>query len=185
MKNLIIIFLSVFILSCATPPQISDDAFISSRPNFKVQFHEPFIEKPVKSYRYQEGEAKIYEFEVDNRQSIFIEIDSHIPSRTGYFFYGPEKILASRGRMILDSVVIDDRQWTKFVYVFNKRYLVTGYFILTNETAISVGRIYDCKHKCEDEIKSFRKGMVLNPEQGKLWDEAFVSTDQLFSIGRN
>jgi hypothetical protein len=52
-----------------------------------------------------------------------------------------------------------------------------------NETGISVGRIYDAGSYAA-EIGSFRKGASLSYGQGKVYDEAFAHTDQLFSIGR-
>ena len=185
MKNLIILFLSALILSCATAPQISDDAFISSRPDFEVRFHQSIVEKFIKSHRYQHWDGKTYQFSVDNREGIFIQILSFIQSRSGVEFFGPEQILTNMGCMVLDPVIIDGRQWIKFVDVFNNRYLFTGYFRFMDESSISIGRIYDCRHICEEEIKSFRKGATLIHGQRKLWDEAFAHTDQLFSIGSN
>jgi len=185
MKNFIILFLAVCILSCATAPQILNDRFISSRPNLQVQFHKPIVEKSEKSQRYQHGDLKSYHFRVNSREGILIQIYTYIASRSGYYFYGPEQMLTSMGCMVLDPVVIDGDQWIKFVDVFGDNFLFTGYFRFMNETSISVGRIYDCKHICAEEIESFRKGASLSYGQGKLWDEAFAHTDQLFSIGRD
>jgi hypothetical protein len=183
MKNSIILLLTVFILSCATaPPQISDEGFISSRPNFQVQFHKPIIKKSVESRRIEEGDIKSYIFLVNNTEGILIQILTYIPSRTGVTFYGPEQVLTNWGRMVLDPVVIDDHQWIKFVDVFNNKALFTGYFRFMDRTFISVGRISNAGAYAE-EIGSFRKGVSINYGQGKLWDEAFAHTDQLFSLG--
>jgi hypothetical protein len=184
MKNFIILLLTVFILSCATaPPQILDDGFKSSQPNFQVQFHQLIVEKSIKSRRYQHWDGKSYLFMVDNREGILIQISTFIQSRSGVYFYGPDQILTNMGRMVLDPVVINGRQWIKFVDVFNSRYLFTGYFRFMDRSSISVGRIYDAGAYAA-EIKSFRKGATLSHGQGKLWEEAFAHTDQLFSIGK-
>jgi len=183
MKNFIILLIIVFILSCATAPQILDDRFVSSRPNLQVQFHKPIVEKSVKSQRYQHGDLKSYHFRVDSREGILIQIYTYIASRSGVYFYGPEQMLTSMGCMVLDPVVIDGDQWIKFVDVFGDNFLFTGYFRFMHETSISVGRIYDCKHICSEEIGSFRKAASQSYGQGKVYDEAFAHTDQLFSIG--
>jgi hypothetical protein len=182
MKNSIILLLTVFILSCATAPQISDDGFISSQPNFQVQFNKPIIKKSVNSRRIQDGNIKSYMFSVNNTEGILIQILNYIPSRSGVTFSGPEAALKNWGRMALDPVVINGRQWIKFVAVFNNKTLFTGYFIFMDQSYISVGRICNASAYAE-EIGSFRKGKSLKYGQGKLWDEAFAHTDQLFSLG--
>ncbi|MCK5420241.1 MAG: DUF1566 domain-containing protein, partial [Desulfobacterales bacterium] len=183
MKNFIILLLSVFILSCATaPPQILDDGFISSRPNFQVQFHKPIVKKSVESQRIEGGDIKTYHFSVNNTESILIQIFSVLHSTRIDYFYGPERVLTNMGRMVLDPVVIDGRQWIKFVDVSNNNFLFTGYFRIMDKSFISVGRICNAG-AYEEEIGSFRKGTSLKYGQGKLWDEAFAHTDQLFSIG--
>jgi tetratricopeptide (TPR) repeat protein len=183
MKNFTILLLTVFILSCATaPPQISDDGFVSSQPNFQVQFHKPIVGKFEKSERYQQIDAKIYLFMVNNTESIMIQIFTYIPSRSGFEFYGPEQVLTNMGYMVLDSVDIDGRQWIKYVDILDNNSLFTGYFRMIGRSFISVGRICETDAYTE-EISSFRKGTALSYEQGKLWNEAFAHTDQLFSIG--
>ena len=182
MKNFIILFLTVFILSCSTAPQILNNRFISSRPNLQVQFHKPIIEKSEKSQRYQHGDLKSYHFRANRREGVLIQIYTYIASRSGVYFYGPEQMLTSMGCMVLDPVVIDGDQWIKFVDVFGNKFLFTGYFRFMNETGISVGRIYDAGSYAA-EIGSFRKGASLSYGQGKVYDEAFAHTDQLFSIG--
>jgi hypothetical protein len=183
MKNFIILLLTVFILSCATTaPQISDDGFISSQPNFQVQFNKPIVEKSVKSRRIRDGEIKTYHFSVNNTEGILIRILTVFQSTRFDYIYGPEKILKNWGRMVLDPVVIDGRQWIKFVDVFNNKHLFTGYFRIMDQAFISVGRICSADAYTE-EIGSFRKGASLQYGQVKLWDEAFAHTNQLFSIG--
>ena len=89
MKNFIILLLTVLIFSCATaPPQILDDGFISSQPNFQVQFHKPIVEKSVKSQRAQQVDINTYYFFVNNTEGILIEIQTYIASRSGFYFYG-------------------------------------------------------------------------------------------------
>ena len=90
MKNFIILLLTVFILSCTTAPQISDDGFVSSRPDFQVQFNKPIIKKSVNSRRIQDGNIKSYMFSVNNTEGILIQILNYIPSRSGVTFSGPE-----------------------------------------------------------------------------------------------
>ena len=118
MIKLIIFSLTVFILSCATAPQtqILDDGFISSRPNFQVQFHKPIVEKSEKSRRVQRGDIKIYTFDVNYREGIVIAISTFIPDRSGFFLYGPKQVLTNWGRIALDPVVIDGRQWIKRIW---------------------------------------------------------------------
>jgi len=183
MKSFIILLLTGFILSCATAPQISDDRFVSSRPNFQVQFNKPIIKKSVKSQRIQDGNIKTYLFWINNTEGILIQILSFFPGRTGVTFSGPEEALKGWGRMALDPVVIDGRQWIKFVDVFNNETLFTGYFRFMDQSYISVGRICNAS-AYEEEIGSFRSGASLPYGQGKLWDKAFAHTDQLFSIGK-
>jgi outer membrane protein OmpA-like peptidoglycan-associated protein len=185
MKNFIILLITVFILSCATAPpqQISDDGFISSRPNFQVQFHKSIVEKSVESRRTGGGNIKSYYFSVNNTEGIFIQILTVFQSTKLDYFYGPEKVLKNWGRMVLDPVIIDGHQWIKFVDVFNNKHLFTGYFRFMDQSFISVGRICNADAYAE-EIKSFRKSASSQYGQGKLWDEAFAHTDQLFSIGR-
>jgi hypothetical protein len=182
MKSFIILLLTVFILSCATAPQISDDGFISSQPNFQVQFHKLIVEKSVKSRRIQDGDIKIYHFSVNNTEGILIQILTVFQSTRFDYLYGPEKVLKNWGRMVLDPVVIDGRQWIRFVDVFNNKTLFTGYFRFMDQSFISVGRICNADAYAE-EIGSFRKGASLKYGQGKLWDEAFAHMNQLFSIG--
>jgi len=183
MKDFIILLLTVFILSCATAsPQISDEGFISSQPNFQVQFHKPIIKKSVESRRIEEGDIKAYIFSINNTEGILIQILTVFPNTRVDYYYGPEQVLTNWGRMVLDPVVIDDRQWIKFVDVFNNKALFTGYFIFMDQSFISVGRICNASAYAE-EIGSFRKGVSLKYGQGKLWDEAFAHTDQLFSLG--
>jgi hypothetical protein len=74
MKNFIILLLTAFILSCTTAPQISDDRFLSSRPNLQVQYHKPIVEKSEKSQRYQHGDFKSYHFHVNSREGVLIQI---------------------------------------------------------------------------------------------------------------
>ena len=183
MKDFIILLLTVFILSCATaPPQISDDGFISSQPNFQVQFHKPIIKKSVESRRIEDGDLKAYIFSVNNTEGILIQILNVFLSPGAVEFYGSEHVLTNWGCMVLDPVVIDDRQWIKFVDVINNKVLFTGYFRIMDQSYISVGRICNASAYAE-EIGSFRKGVSLKYGQGKLWDESFARTDQLFSLG--
>ena len=72
MKSFIILLLTVFILSCATAPQISDDGFVSSQPNFQVQFNKPITKKSVESRRIQDGNIKSYIFLANNTEGILI-----------------------------------------------------------------------------------------------------------------
>lgn len=187
MIKLIIFSLTVFILSCATAPQtqILDDEFISSRPNFQVQFHKPIVEKSEKSRRVRGGNIKIYVFGVNNREGIVIEIATYFADRSGYFFYGPEQVLSEMGRTVLGSVVIDGSQWTKFVDVLENKFLVTGYFKFSarDESFISVYRICTSGVYAE-EIESVKSGTPLNNRQKKLLDEEFSIADELFSIGK-
>ena len=185
MKNLIILLLSVFILSCATaPPQISDDGFISSRPNFQVQFHKSFVKKSVDSERYRQWDIKTYWFWVNNREGVVIQISKHITTHSGgYYFLGPEAVLTNMGRIALDSVVIDGRQWIKFVEVSENKFLVTGYFRYVDESYISVFRVCSSGAYAK-EIEFIKSGTTVNYQQKKLLNEEFASTDQLFSIGR-
>jgi hypothetical protein len=182
MKNSIILLLAVFILSCATAPQISDDGFISSQPNFQVQFNKPIVKKSVDSRRIKDGNIKAYLFSVNNTEAILIQNLTFFRSPGTVDYYGAEQVLTRMGRMILDPVVIDGRQWIKFVDVFNNKALFTGYFRFMDQSYISVGRICNASAFAE-EIGSFREGASLNYGQGKLWDEAFAHTDQLFSLG--
>ena len=182
MKNFIILLLTVFILSCSAAPQISDDGFISSQPNFQVQFKKPIIKKSVESQTIQGANEKSYLFLVNNTEGILIEILT-VFLRGGYYFPGPDDVLKNWGRMVLDPVVIDGRQWIKFVAVFNNKTLLTGYFRFMDQSYISVGRICDADAYAE-VIGSFRKGASLQYGQGKLWDEAFAHTDQLFTLGK-
>jgi hypothetical protein len=183
MKNFIILLLTIFILSCASAPQISDDGFISSQPNFQVQFHKSIIKKSVDTQRIQDGDIKTYIFSVNNTEGILIQILALFPNTRVDYYYGPERVLTNWGRMVLDPVVIDGRQWIKFVGVFNNKTLFTGYFIFMDQSYISVGRICNASAYAE-AIGSFRKGASLKYGQGKLWDEAFAHTDQLFSLGK-
>jgi hypothetical protein len=183
MKNFIILLLTVFILSCATAPEISDDGFISSQPDFQVRFKKPIIKKSVNSQRIQDGNIKSYMFSVNNTEGILIQILSFFPGRTGATFSGLEDALKNWGRMVLDPVDIDGRQWIKFVAVFNNKALFTGYSRFMDQSYISVGRICNAS-AYEEEIGSFRSGASLKYGQGKLWDKAFAHTDQLFSIGK-
>ena len=183
MKSFIILLLTVFILSCTTAPQISDDGFVSSRPNFQVQFNKPIIKKSVESRRIKGGDIKTYIFSVNNTEGIIIQILTYFHSTRLDYFYGPEQVLTNLGRMILDPVVIDGRQWIKFVDVSsNNESLFTGYFRFMDQSFISVGRICYASAYAE-EVGSFRKGKSLQYGQGKLWDEAFAHTDQLLSLG--
>jgi hypothetical protein len=182
MKNFIIFLLTIFILSCATaPPQISDDGFISSRPNLQVQFHKPIVKKSLESRRIAGGDIKAYQFWVNDTECILIEILTVFHSTRIDYIYGPEQVLINWGRMVLDPVVIDGRQWIKFIDVFNNEAVFTGYFRIMGQTFISVGRFCSASPYTE-EIGSFQKGK-LKSGQWKLWDEAFAHTDQLFSIG--
>ena len=183
MKNFIVLLIAVFILSCATAPQISDDGFISSRPNFQVQFHKPIVKKSVESQRIKGGDIKTYHFSVNNTENILIQIFTVFHSTRIDYIYGPERVLKNMGRMVLDPVVIDGRQWIKFVDVFNNEVLFTGYFRFMDQAFISVGGICNADAYAE-EIGSFRKGASLKYGQGKLWDKAFAHTDQLFSLGK-
>jgi hypothetical protein len=185
MKNFIILLLSVFILSCATaPPQISDNGFISSRPNFQVQFHKSFAKKSVDSERYRQWDIKTYWFWVNNREGVVIQISKHITTQSGgFYFLGPEAVLTNMGRIALDSVVIDGRQWIKFVDVSENEFLVTGYFRYVDESYISVFRICSSGAYAE-EIEFIKSGTPVNYQQKKLLNEEFASTAQLFSIGR-
>jgi hypothetical protein len=91
MKYFIILLLTVFILSCATAaPQISDDGFISSQPNFQVQFNKPIIKKSVESRRIRDGNIKAYVFWVNNTEGILIQILTFFLSRSGVTYSGPE-----------------------------------------------------------------------------------------------
>ena len=93
MKKLITFSLTIFIISCATgpPTQILDNGFISSRPDFQVQFHKPIVEKSEKSRRVQRGDIKTYMFDVNYREGIVIAISTFVPDRSGFFLYGPNK----------------------------------------------------------------------------------------------
>ena len=181
MKNLIILLIVVFILSCVTAPQISDDGFISSQPSFQVQFKKPIVKKSVESQRIQDGNVKDYLFWVNNSEIILIQIAQFFLSDSAVDYGSPTEVLTLLGRTILDSVFIDGRQWIKFVDVGNNEALFTGYFRFMDQAYISVGRICSADAYAE-EIGSFRKGASSQYEQGKLWDEAFAHTDQLFSI---
>jgi len=183
MKSFIILLLTIFILSCATAPQISDDGFISSQPNFQVQFNKPIIKKSVNSRRIEDGNIKIYHFSVNNTEGILIQILTYFPGRSAVTYSGLEEALKYWGRMVLDPVVIDGRQWIKFVAVFNNKHLFTGYSRFMDQSYISVGRICNAS-AYEEAVGSFRGGASLQYGQGKLWDEAFAHTDQLFSLGR-
>jgi hypothetical protein len=184
MKSLIILLLTAFILSCATapPPQISDDGFISSRPSFQVQFHKPIAKKFEESERYGQWDEKSYTFWVNNREGVVIQISKYIQSRGGIEFYGAEQVLTSMGRVALDSVVIDGRQWIKFVDVTKNKYLLTGYFRFVDNSFISVFRV--CREGAyAEEIEFIKSGTSVNYQQKKLLNEEFASTAQLFSIG--
>lgn len=185
MKNLVILLLTAFILSCATapPPQISDDGFISSRPNFQVQFHKPIIEKTVESRRIQHGDIKSYYFFINKREGLAIEILTYIPSRGGIEFYGAEQVLTNWGRIALDSVVIDGGQWLKFINVSENNFLFTGYFKIMDNYYISIGRFCTAGVYAK-EIDSIKSGTPLNHRQKKSLDEEFSKADQLFSIGK-
>ena len=185
MRNLVIFSLTVFILSCATPPppQILDDGFISSRPNFQVQFHKPVVEKFIESQRYRQWDIKIYTFWLNNSEGIVIQINSFIQSRSGVGFYGPEQTLTRMGRIALDSVVIDGRQWIKFVDVIKNDFLSTGYFRFMDNSFISVYRICGAG-AYTGEIKSIKSGTPVNDRQRRLLDEEFSKAEQLFSIGK-
>lgn len=184
MKNLIVLLLSVLILSCATPPQILDDAFISSRPNLKVQFKKPIVEKWEKSQRVQKGDSKSYYFAVDRWEGILIQIYTYIPDRSGYGFYGPTENLTNMGRIPLDPIVIDGRQWIKFAAVSDKQYLYVGYFIQLDHYFISVGRI-SSSDAYTQTLLSVKRGSQLNDNERKILNETFEFADQLFTIGRN
>ena len=99
MKNLMIFSLTVFILSCATPPQILDDRFISSQPNFQVQFHKPIVKKSVESQRIEGGDIKTYHFSVNNTESILIQIFTVLHSTRIDYFYGPERVLTNISKL--------------------------------------------------------------------------------------
>jgi hypothetical protein len=186
MKNLIILLLTAFILSCATapPPQILDDGFISSRPSFQVQFHKPIVKKSVEPQRYRQWDIKTYTFWFNNREGVVIEIAKHITTQSGgYYFLGPEAVLTNMGRIALDSVVLDGRQWIKFVDVTKNEFLVTGYFRYVDESYISVFRVCSSGAYAK-EIEFIKSGTPVNYQQKKLLNEEFASTDQLFSIGK-
>lgn len=185
MKKLIIFSLTIFILSCATAPptQILDDGFISSRPNFQVQFHKPIVDKYEESQRVHRGNTEIYVFGVNNREGIVIEIATFIPDRGGFNFYGPVQVLTNWNRIALDPVVIDGRQWIKFVDLSKNKNLVTGYFRLIDKSFISVCRLCIAGAYAK-EIESVKSGTPLNDRQKKLLDEEFSKADELFSIGK-
>ena len=184
MKNLIIIFLSVFILSCATPPQISDDAFISSQPNFKVQFKKPVVKKWEKSNRIRNGDLKRYYFSVNRWEGILIHIYTHIPDRSGWGFHGLTELLTNMGRIPLDPLIIDGHQWIKFVDLSDTKYLYIGYFMQIDNYLISVGRISNSDAYTE-ALLSVKRGSQITDKEKKLLDEFFERTGQLFTIGRN
>jgi hypothetical protein len=187
MKRLIIFSLSVFILSCATAPQteILDDRFISSRPYFQVQFHKPIVKRSEESQRIQRWNIKTYMFLVNNTEGVVIEIATFTPDRSGYFFYGPEQVLTDMGRIVLDSVGIDGRQWIKFVDVLENNFLVTGYFRLsvTDESFINVFRVCS-SGSYPEEIEFIKSGTPVNDRLRKSLNEEFIRADQLFSIGK-
>jgi hypothetical protein len=183
MKYLKFLLLPVFILSCATPPQISDDGFISSQPNFQVQFKKPIVGKYEKYQRVMQGEVNTYWFFVNKWEGILIEIVTYIPSRSGFEFYGPEQVLTNWGRMDLGPVTIDGRQWIKFADTKNNKFLFAGYFIMMDYHWISVGRISNSDAYTK-RLQSVKSGAPLSNEEMKILAEVFEYTDQLFSIGR-
>ncbi len=187
MKKLIIFSLIVFILSCATAPQtqILDDGFISSRPNFEVQFYKPIEKKSEESQRIQRWNIKKYMFLVNSREGIMIEIATYVPDRPGYHFYSPLQVLTEMGLIALDSVVIDGREWIKYVDVLENNFLITGYFRLsaTDESFINVFRVCSSGTYAE-EIEYIKSGTPLNDRQRKSLDEEFSKADELFSIGK-
>lgn len=187
MKKLIIFSLTVFIFSCATAPQtqILDDGFISSRPNFQVQFHKSIAEKSEESKRIQRWKINTYMFLVNSSEGIVIEIATYIPDRGGYHFYSPIQVLTEMGRTVLDSVIIDGRQWTKFVDVLENNFLVIGYFRLSDidESFISVFRVCSSGAYAE-EIESIKIGTPVNDRLKKTLDEEFIRANQVFSIGK-
>jgi len=181
MKKIIsLLFCFLMITACAEiQPKIEfvDNAFLSDSPQLKVQIHKEVLDqRHVKRLKI---ERWLYS---SKNEATVIDIIRLGPMKTTTDYrYSAEQYLRNIKRIPLETVVINNRSWTKYAYIDEKNILFTGFFIIKANDYIFVSRAFNAT-SFKGEIESFKRTHNITGRQQKLLNEAFEYTDRLFTI---
>jgi hypothetical protein len=155
----------------------TDNLFLSDFPELKVQIHKEVLDQ--KHYKQMKVERWVYS---SQNEATIIDIYRVGPMATNVDYrFSAEHYLRNIKRIPLETVVINNRNWTKYFFVDEKNILFTGYFIIKGDDYIFVSRAVNAA-SYKDEIEVFKKTYNITDRQQKLLNEAFEYTDRLFTI---
>jgi hypothetical protein len=179
-KLLTLLFFFLMITACAeTQPKVefTDNIFLSNFPELKVKIHKEVLDQQY--YKRTKSERWVY-FSKNEATAIDIIRQGPMESTVDYR-YSAEQYLRNIERIPLETVVINNRSWTKYVYFGEKNIIFTGYFIIKDDDYIFVARGFFAS-RFKDDIEDFKRTHNMTDRQQKLLNEAFEYTDRLFTI---
>ncbi|MGD2185260.1 MAG: hypothetical protein PVI71_03990 [Desulfobacterales bacterium] len=158
------------------------NTFTSDFPKLKVKIHKSHQwDQGKKSKRYGKLQHDNWWWQVASKEGVGILFTTHHKSKSFDYYYSLEDITRNWGRIPLESLNINEHNWIKYAYVNEKKYLHTGFFTRKGDCLISVYR-YVYPAEFMSEVEKLYKASILTDYHRKLLDEAFDSTNKLFTI---
>jgi hypothetical protein len=143
----------------------------------KVKIHKEVLDQ--KYYKRTKSERWVY---LSKNEATAIDIIRYGPMKsTDDYRYSAEQFLRNIERIPLETVVINNRSWTKYVYIGENNIIFTGYFIIKGNDYIFVARGFNAS-RFKDDIDAFKRTHNMTDRQQRLFNEAFEYTDRLFTI---